>query len=125
MYAIRSYYASALAAGCPVVVKAHPAHPGTSELVGQAILAAAQKTGMPDGIFSMLQGAGFEVGQQMVKNPFAKAVAFTGSFHGGKALYDLASSRPEPIPCFAEMGSINPVITSYSIHYTKLYDLGH
>lgn len=101
--------ASAFAAGCPVVVKAHPAHPGTSELVGLAIKDAAQKTGMPDGVFSLLQGAGFEVGQQMVKNPFTKAVAFTGSFHGGKALFDLAGSREAPIPCFAEMGSINPV----------------
>ena len=101
--------ASALAAGCPVVVKAHPAHPGTSELVGSAINKAAEDTGMPDGIFSLVQGAGFEVGQNMVENPYAKAVAFTGSFHGGKALFDLAASRAEPIPCFAEMGSINPV----------------
>ena len=101
--------ASALAAGCPVVVKAHPSHPGTSELVGRAIMNAARKTGMPQGIFSMVQGSGVEVGQQMVKNRFAKAVAFTGSFRGGKALFDLAASREEPIPCFAEMGSINPV----------------
>ena len=101
--------ASALAAGCPVVVKAHPAHPGTSELVGQAIKKAAEDTGMPDGVFSLLQGAGFEVGQLMVNNPFTKAVAFTGSFKGGKALFDLAASREEPIPCFAEMGSVNPV----------------
>lgn len=101
--------ASALAAGCPVVVKAHPAHPGTSELVGMAIQKAAEDTGMPDGIFNMLQGSGFEVGQSIVKNPYIKAVAFTGSYHGGKALFDLAASREEPIPCFAEMGSINPV----------------
>lgn len=101
--------ASALAAGCPVVVKAHPAHPGTSELVGMAIKKAAEDNGMPDGVFSMVQGSGFEVGQHMVKNPYAKAIAFTGSFHGGKALFDLAASREEPIPCFAEMGSINPV----------------
>ena len=101
--------ASALAAGCPVVVKAHPAHPGTSELVGMAIKTAAEKTGMPDGIFSMLQGKGIAVGEAMVTHPLTKAVAFTGSFHGGMALFNLANSREEPIPCFAEMGSINPV----------------
>lgn len=101
--------ASALAAGCPVVVKAHPAHPGTSELVGMAIKKAAEVSEMPAGVFSLLHGNGFETGQLMVKNPYAKAVAFTGSFHGGKALFDLAASREEPIPCFAEMGSINPV----------------
>ena len=101
--------ASALAAGCPVVVKAHPAHPGTSELVGMAIKKAIEDTGMPEGVFSMLHGNGFETGQNMVKNPYSKAVAFTGSFSGGKALFDLAASREEPIPCFAEMGSINPV----------------
>lgn len=101
--------ASALAAGCPVVVKAHPAHPGTSELVGMAIKNAAIDTGMPEGIFSLLHGKGFETGQNMVKNPYARAVAFTGSYSGGKGLFDLAAAREEPIPCFAEMGSINPV----------------
>lgn len=101
--------ASALAAGCPVIVKAHPAHPGTSELVGRAIKLAAEKTGMPDGVFSMLQGKSIAVGEAMVKHPLTKAVAFTGSFHGGMALFNLANSREEPIPCFAEMGSINPV----------------
>lgn len=101
--------ASAFAAGCPVVVKAHPAHPGTSELVGMAIQNAIKAMGLPEGVFSLIQGNGFEAGQQMVKNPYAKAVAFTGSFSGGKALFDLAASREEPIPCFAEMGSINPV----------------
>ena len=101
--------ASALAAGCPVVVKAHPAHPGTSELVGMAIRNAIKEMGLPEGVFSLLQGNGPEVGQHMVKNTYAKAVAFTGSFHGGKSLFDLAASRAEPIPCFAEMGSINPV----------------
>ncbi len=101
--------ASALAAGCPVVVKAHPAHPGTSELVGTSIKTAAEKTGMPDGVFSMLQGKGIAVGEAMVTHPLTKAVAFTGSFHGGMALFNLANSREEPIPCFAEMGSINPV----------------
>jgi alpha-ketoglutaric semialdehyde dehydrogenase len=101
--------ASALAAGCPVVVKAHPAHPGTSELVGMAIKNAILDTGMPEGIFSLLHGNGVETGQYMVKNKYAKAVAFTGSFAGGKALFNLAAAREEPIPCFAEMGSINPV----------------
>ena len=101
--------ASALAAGCPVVVKAHPAHPGTSEMIGMAIKEAISSTGMPEGLFSLLHGDGFETGVNMVKNPLAKAVAFTGSFAGGKALFKLAAEREEPIPCFAEMGSINPV----------------
>ena len=101
--------ASAFAAGCPVVAKAHPAHPGTSELVGLAIMNAAKETGMPEGIFSLVQGSSAEVGQRIVENPYTKAVAFTGSFHGGKSLFDLAAAREEPIPCFAEMGSINPV----------------
>jgi NADP-dependent aldehyde dehydrogenase len=92
-----------------VIVKAHPAHPGTSELVGMAIKKAAEDTGMPEGVFSMLQGSGFAVGESMVKNPMTKAVAFTGSFQGGTALFKLATTREEPIPCFAEMGSINPV----------------
>jgi alpha-ketoglutaric semialdehyde dehydrogenase len=100
--------ASALAAGCPVV-KGHPAHPGTSELVGRAILEAAEKSGMPEGVFSLLQGAGHEVGLQLVRHPKTKAVGFTGSLRGGRALYDAATSRPEPIPVYAEMGSINPV----------------
>ncbi len=101
--------ASALAAGCPVVVKAHPAHPGTSELVAKAIKTAAEKTGMPKGVFVLVQGNSIEVGGNLVKHPSIKAVGFTGSFGGGKALFDLANSRPEPIPVFAEMGSTNPV----------------
>lgn len=101
--------ASALAAGCPVVVKAHPAHPGTCELIAGAILAAAEKTGMPDGVFSMVHGASNEVGLALVNHPFIKAVGFTGSFRGGKALFDAAVRRPEPIPVYAEMGSVNPV----------------
>jgi NADP-dependent aldehyde dehydrogenase len=100
---------SALAAGCTVVVKAHPAHPGTCELVGNAILRAAAKTGMPAGIFSMLHGRSADVGQAMVKNPFIKAIGFTGSFTGGKALFDAANRREQPIPVYAEMGSSNPV----------------
>jgi 2,5-dioxopentanoate dehydrogenase len=102
--------ASALAAGCPVIVKAHPAHAETSELVAGAIRVAMEKTGMPQGVFQHLHGAGFEVGQALVKHPFTKAVGFTGSFAGGKALFDLANQRPEPIPVFAEMSSENPVI---------------
>jgi len=102
--------ASALAAGCPVVVKSHPMHAGTGELVGRAIAKAAKETGMPEGVFSNLNSSGIEVGQQLVQHPGIKAVGFTGSIRGGRALYDLAASRPEPIPVFAEMGSINPVI---------------
>ncbi|MBK7476428.1 MAG: aldehyde dehydrogenase (NADP(+)) [Haliscomenobacter sp.] len=100
---------SALAAGCPVVFKAHPAHPATCELVGRAILKAAARTGMPDGVFSMVHGISHEVGMQLVQHPLIKAVGFTGSYRGGKALYDLAVRRPEPIPVYAEMGSTNPV----------------
>ncbi len=101
--------ASALAAGCTVVVKGHPAHPGTSELIAVAILRAAAATGMPDGTFSMVQGTSYNVGEALVKHPLIKAVGFTGSFRGGKALFDLANQRDEPIPVFAEMGSTNPV----------------
>jgi NADP-dependent aldehyde dehydrogenase len=102
--------ASALAAGCTVIVKAHPAHPETSALVATAIQRAMQKTGMPQGVFQHVFGASFEVGQALVKHPLTKAVGFTGSLAGGKALFDLACKRPEPIPVFAEMSSINPVI---------------
>ncbi len=102
--------ASALAAGCPVIVKAHPAHAQTSALVALAIGKAMAKTGMPKGVFQHLHGAGFEVGQALVKHPHTKAVGFTGSLAGGKALFDLANQRENPIPVFAEMSSINPVI---------------
>jgi alpha-ketoglutaric semialdehyde dehydrogenase len=101
--------AAALAAGCPVVVKAHPAHPGASEIVGRAIRKAASETGMPDGTFSMVHGQSEGVGMAMVQHPFVKAIGFTGSFKGGKALFDAAVRRPEPIPLYAEMGSTNPV----------------
>jgi NADP-dependent aldehyde dehydrogenase len=101
--------ASAFAAGNPVIVKAHPAHPGTSELVGGAIIEAAIETSMPDGIFSLLQGARYEVGLHLVCHPALKAVGFTGSLAGGRALFDAAASRDIPIPVYAEMGSINPV----------------
>ncbi|MDO6785511.1 aldehyde dehydrogenase (NADP(+)) [Neptunomonas phycophila] len=101
--------ASALAAGCPVVVKAHSAHPGTSELVSKAIQTAVKKSGMPEGVFSLLFGSGREVGAELVKHPLIKAVGFTGSRSGGTALMNIAANRPEPIPVYAEMSSINPV----------------
>lgn len=101
--------ASALAAGCPVIVKAHPAHPGTSQLIANAIEKAIELTKMPKGVFTMIQGNTNEVGATLVQHPDIKAVGFTGSFNGGKALFDLANARPEPIPVFAEMGSTNPV----------------
>ncbi len=100
---------AALAARCPVVVKAHPAHPGTSEMAGVAIAEAVAESGFPEGTFSMLHGAGYEVGLAMTRHPLAKAVAFTGSLGGGRALFDAAAARPTPIPVFAEMGSTNPI----------------
>jgi 2,5-dioxopentanoate dehydrogenase len=101
--------ASALAAGCPVVVKAHSAHPGTSELVGRAIQKAVKACGLPDGVFSMLFGAGAVVGTALVEHPHIKAVGFTGSRAGGTAIMRTAAARHEPIPVYAEMSSINPV----------------
>jgi NADP-dependent aldehyde dehydrogenase len=101
--------ASALAAGNPVIVKAHPGHPGTSELACQAIRAAVAACGLPEGVFSLLFDAGIEVGKKLVTHPLVKAVGFTGSAAAGKALTALAASRPVPIPCYAEMGSVNPV----------------
>ncbi|MBX2971185.1 MAG: aldehyde dehydrogenase (NADP(+)) [Cyclobacteriaceae bacterium] len=115
--------ASALAAGCTVVVKAHPAHPGTSELVGQAILQAIKKCNMPDGTFSLLQGQSHEVGLGLVRHPLIKAIGFTGSFRGGKALFDEAGARPEPIPVYAEMGSTNPVFILPGIVQEKRNDI--
>lgn len=101
--------ASALAAGCPVVVKAHPAHPGTSELVGRAVQAAATQTGMPEGTFSLIH-CDNEVAQAIVAHPAIKAVGFTGSRAGGLALVRVAQARPEPIPVYAEMSSVNPTV---------------
>ena len=101
--------ASALASGCPVVVKGHPSHPGTSEIAGRCILEAAQHCKMPNGVFSLVQGQSYQVGKMLVVQPEIQAVGFTGSFTGGKALFDLANSRSQPIPVFAEMGSTNPV----------------
>lgn len=101
---------SALAAGCPVVVKSHPFHAGTSNLVGQLIQQAAKETGMPDGVFSHLNALGFEVGTSLVAHPLTKAVGFTGSFEGGIALQRIANLRTIPIQVFAEMGSLNPIV---------------
>ncbi|MEO6852054.1 MAG: aldehyde dehydrogenase (NADP(+)), partial [Mucilaginibacter sp.] len=101
--------ASALAAGCPVIVKAHSGHLATSELVAKAIQKAAKATGMPDGVFSLLFGKGTTIGMQLVKHAEVKAVGFTGSYTGGKALFDAAVRRETPIPVYAEMGSTNPV----------------
>lgn len=102
--------ASALAAGCPVVVKGHPAHPGTSELVAQAIATAVEECKLPEGVFSLLTGPAHELGATLVANPAIKAVGFTGSRAGGLALMKIAAARAEPIPVYAEMSSINPVI---------------
>jgi NADP-dependent aldehyde dehydrogenase len=102
--------ASAFAAGNPVIVKAHHAHPGTSELIGLAVSEAAQACDLPEGVFSLLYGSGSDVGMALVKHPLIKAGGFTGSRSGGRALFDAASSRPEPIPFYAEMSSINPVV---------------
>ena len=101
--------ACALAAGCPVIVKAHPAHIQTSTIVANVILKAAGICKMPAGIFSHVYGASFEVGKALVMHPYTKAVGFTGSFSGGKQLFDWGNQRKEPIPVFAEMGSVNPV----------------
>ncbi|MBZ0330797.1 aldehyde dehydrogenase (NADP(+)) [Halomonas sp. ANAO-440] len=101
--------ASALAAGCPVIVKGHSAHPGTSELVGRAVQNAVEKSGLPEGVFSLLFGSGREIGQALVSDPRIQAVGFTGSRSGGTALMKTAQSRPQPIPVYAEMSSINPV----------------
>lgn len=101
--------ASALAAGNPVVVKANRAHPGCAELVGEAIRKAAAACGMPPGVFSMIHAANHELNTRLVKHPHTKAAGFTGSLKGGRALFDAAASRPDPIPVYAEMGSVNPV----------------
>jgi NADP-dependent aldehyde dehydrogenase len=101
--------ASALAAGCPIIVKAHSAHPGTSELVGMAVQKAAREAGMPDGVFSLIHGSGAVVGQRLATHPAVRAVGFTGSREAGRALFDAAARRPDPIPVYAEMASVNPV----------------
>ena len=101
--------ASALAAGCPVIVKGHDAHPGTSELVAQAVAAAVRASAMPAGVFSLIQGGALEVCEALVQHPLVQAVGFTGSLRGGRALFNLCAARPDPIPFFGELGSVNPV----------------
>ncbi len=101
--------AAALAAGCPVVVKGHSAHPGTGEIVAEAIAAAISRCGVHPGVFSLIQGGRREVGTSLVQHPRIKAVGFTGSLAGGRALFDLCAQRPEPIPFFGELGSVNPM----------------
>jgi NADP-dependent aldehyde dehydrogenase len=101
--------ASALAAGCPVVLRGHAAHPGCGEIIAEAIDAAMRRCGVHPGVFSFIQGGGFEVGQALVQHPLINAVGFTGSLRGGRALFDLCARRPEPIPFFGELGSINPM----------------
>jgi NADP-dependent aldehyde dehydrogenase len=104
--------ASALAAGCPVIVKGHPSHPGTGEVVARELRAAVADAGLPEGTFTHLPAAGVEVGEALVDAPEIAAVAFTGSFAGGKAIFDRAARRPVPIPVYAEMGSINPIVVT-------------
>ena len=101
--------ASALAAGCPVVVKGHSAHPGTSEIVAEAVLAAVGRSSLHPGVFSLIQGGRRDVGEALVRHPMVRAVGFTGSLAGGRALFDLCAARPEPIPFFGELGSVNPM----------------
>lgn len=101
--------ASALAAGCPVIVKGHSAHPGTGEIVAEAVHAAIKKHGLHPGTFSLIQGGRRDVGTGLVTHPLIKAVGFTGSLAGGRALFDLCTQRPEPIPFFGELGSVNPM----------------
>ena len=101
--------AAALAAGCPVVVKGHSAHPGTGEIIAEAINAAIAKCGVHPGVFSLVQGGKRDVGTRLVQHPLIKAVGFTGSLAGGRALFDLCAARPEPIPFFGELGSVNPM----------------
>ncbi|MBO9205348.1 aldehyde dehydrogenase (NADP(+)) [Niastella sp. MAH-29] len=119
--------ACALAAGCPVIVKAHPAHAQTSEMVAQAILKAAARCNMPNGVFAHIHGASQEVGKALVTHPYTKAVGFTGSYLGGRALFDWANQRKEPIPVFSEMGSVNPVflfpekMKQASVEIAKMY----
>lgn len=102
--------ASALAAGCPVIVKGHSAHPGTSELIGQVIQLAVGQCGLPEGVFSLLFGSGNELGAALVAHPFIQAVGFTGSRAGGVALMRIAQQRPQPIPFYGELSAVNPVV---------------
>ncbi|MGZ2256626.1 aldehyde dehydrogenase (NADP(+)) [Roseobacter sp. A03A-229] len=116
--------AAALAAGCPVVVKGHAAHPGTGEMVADAIHAATQKTGTHPGVFSFIQDNAHEVGTALVQHPFIRAVGFTGSLAGGRALFDLCAARPDPIPFFGELGSVNPMFLLPGAVTTRGADIG-
>lgn len=116
--------AAALAAGCPVVVKGHGAHPGTAEIVAEAIHAAIGKCGLPGGVFSLVQGGDRAVGQALVQHPRIKAVGFTGSLAGGRALFDLCAQRDEPIPFFGELGSVNPMFMLPEAMKARGADLG-
>lgn len=116
--------ASALAAGCPVVVKGHSAHPGTSEIVAQAIAAAVDACDMSKGVFSLIQGGRRDVGEALVQHPLINAVGFTGSLGGGRALFDLCAARPTPIPFFGELGSINPVFVLPAAAKARATDIG-
>lgn len=114
--------ASALAAGCPVVVKAHPDHPATSVLTARALRAAAEKAGLPADVVGLVHG--FEAGPELVRHPLTAAVGFTGSVRGGRALYDLACSRPRPIPFHGELGSLNPVVVTERAAETRAAQIG-
>ncbi|MDB4809807.1 aldehyde dehydrogenase (NADP(+)) [bacterium] len=116
---------TALAAGCPVIVKAHPAHPGTCEMAAEVIRVSADLTGIHPGAFSFLQGPSHSVGGRLVEHPEVKAVAFTGSLEGGRALMDLASRRPAPIPVYAEMGSVNPVVVLPDAAASRTQQIAH
>ncbi|MEN0039490.1 MAG: aldehyde dehydrogenase (NADP(+)) [Cellvibrio sp.] len=116
--------ASALAAGCPVVVKGHSAHPGTSELVGQVIQLAVGQCGLPEGVFSLVFGAGSDVGAALVAHPFIQAVGFTGSRNGGVALMRIAQQRPQPIPFYGELSALNPVVLLPGALIEKAAELG-
>ncbi len=116
--------ASALAAGCPVIVKGHSAHPGTAEIVGAAITAAVEKQGIAPGVFSLIQGGSREVGTTLVQHPLIKAVGFTGSLGGGRALFDLCAAREEPIPFFGELGSVNPMFLLPSALSNRASEMG-
>ncbi|WP_322896058.1 MULTISPECIES: aldehyde dehydrogenase (NADP(+)) [unclassified Yoonia] len=116
--------AAALAAGCPVVVKGHSAHPGTGEIVAQAIHAAISRTGVHPGVFSLIQGGDRSVGAALVTHPLIRAVGFTGSLGGGRALFNLCAARPEPIPFFGELGSVNPMFLLPAAMATRADALG-
>lgn len=117
--------AAALAAGCPTVVKGHSAHPGTGEIVAEAIHAAIDKCGVHPGVFSLIQGGKRDVGTALVTHPLIKAVGFTGSLGGGRALFDLCASRPEPIPFFGELGSVNPMFVLPEAVKARATDIGN